>query len=473
MQVQAGIRDTWVEVASLKFAVDNISFLMFLLLLGHLVPLDEGTLDRLGDIHVGKTCLVLVVLSSTAWLLALLGQAIIVARTLTQQDAKERRHRRLMNDIADFAWSISNGRIDIYNRNIRLILKIILVATSALGIALVSLALYWIWTRLVDPAVKDAPTSADIECAALVWQIALLVMELQEGAATLLKQHGLTWRGRLKNGLTSHFASGWNWFEAMAFACTLIALAWRQCIFQFSDHGQSLADHHGVNELLTVGILLSYIRVLRAMEVSSRLGPLLSMVGPSPPPDGHSRWPSAITPLFSITGAQVAKMLQRDIVRFMAIAVAVLVAFSEAQRFFFKCSAEEDTDEKRIRQLHGAAISCDKDLNTPGGFVRSFSTSLWVLLDGGSLSDYVTKDQALGGGSLGVSFAWGTMALMLIVITLLMVNLLIAMVRRSEHTDHTHTRTHARLAAACVAQGLDRARGYDGHVHWAAVREDV
>ena len=144
-------------------------------------------------------------------------------------------------------------------------------------------------------------------------------------------------------------------------------------------------------------------------------------------------------------------MLHQDIVRFMVIAVAVLVAFSEAQRFFFKCSAEEDTDEKRIRQLHGAAISCDKDLNTPGGFVRSFSTSLWVLLDGGSLSDYVTKDQALGGGSLGVSFAWGTMALMLIVITLLMVNLLIAMVRRSEHTDHTHTRTQARLAAAFVA----------------------
>ena len=39
---------------------------------------------------------------------------------------------------------------------------------------------------------------------------------------------------------------------------------------------------------------------------------------------------------------------------------------------------------------------------------------------------------------LWVSFAWGIMALMLIVITLLMVNLLIAMVRRSEHSDHTH-----------------------------------
>ena len=136
-----------------------------------------------------------------------------------------------------------------------------------------------------------------------------------------------------------------------------------------------------------------------------------------------------------ITGAQVAKMLQQDIARFMVIAVAVLLAFSEAQRFFFKCSAEE------IGGRHGAAISCNGDLNTPDGFVRSFSTSLGVLLEGGSLSDYVYGDPASVGGS-GVSFAWGIMALMLIVITLLMVNLLIAMVRRSEDTDHTHTRTH-------------------------------
>ena len=62
---------------------------------------------------------------------------------------------------------------------------------------------------------------------------------------------------------------------------------------------------------------------------------------------------------------------------------------------------------------------------------------LGVLLEGGSLSDYAYGDPASVGGS-GVSFAWGIMALMLIVITLLMVNLLIAMVRRSEHSDHTH-----------------------------------
>ncbi len=268
MQVQADIRDTWVEVASLKFAVDNISFGMFLLLLGLLVPVESGTRDGLVDIHAGRTCLVLVVLSSAAWLLALLGRAI--------RDAKER-----VEDIPSLAWRISNGRINLYGKD-RLILFVVL-AMFVLGIALVSLELYWMWTRIIAPAVEDAPKPADIECAALVWQIALLVMELREVAAQLLKQHGvssLTWRGRLKNGLTRHFASGWNGIEAMAFACMLIALAWRQCIFWSSDQGRSLADHPGVNELLTVGILLSWIRVLRAMEVSSRLGPLLSMVSP-------------------------------------------------------------------------------------------------------------------------------------------------------------------------------------------------
>jgi hypothetical protein len=140
----------------------------------------------------------------------------------------------------------------------------------------------------------------------------------------------------------------------------------------------------------------------------------------------------------SITEAQVAKMLHQDIVRFMVIAVAVLVAFSEAQRFFFKCTAEAIDVGKR----HGAAAAfCNSTLNTPDGFVRSLSTSLAVLLEGGSLSDYAYGDPVSVGGS-GVSFAWAIMALMLIVITLLMVNLLIAMVRRSEDTDHTHTRTH-------------------------------
>ncbi len=151
-------------------------------------------------------------------------------------------------------------------------------------------------------------------------------------------------------------------------------------------------------------------------------------------------------------------MLHKDLVKFMVIAVAVLVAFSEAQRFFFKCSAEE------IGERHGAAISCNGDLNTPDGFVRSFSSSLGVLLEGGSLSDYVYGNPASVDGS-GVSFSWGIMALMLIVITLLMVNLLIAMVCPSEHAIRTHTRapTQARLAAACLAQGIDWARGYDGN----------
>ena len=161
-----------------------------------------------------------------------------------------------------------------------------------MGLTSMSLVLYWVWTRLIAPSVEDAPKPADIECAALVWQIALLVMELQDVAAVLLKQHGLsrlTWRGRLKSGLAAHFASGWNWIEAMAFACMLVALVWRQCIFRSSDQGQSLADHPGVNEFLTVGILMSWVRVLRAMEVSSRLGPLLSMVSPLP----SSRWPLA------------------------------------------------------------------------------------------------------------------------------------------------------------------------------------
>jgi hypothetical protein len=165
-----------------------------------------------------------------------------------------------------------------------------------LGIALVPLEFYWIWTRLIAPSVEDAPKPADIECTALVWQIALLVMELHEFASTLLilkqrrpesRSHLIDWLGRLTNGLAAPVASGWNWIEAMAFACTLIALVWRQCIFRSSD---LIVDHPGVNELLTVGILLAWTRVLRAMEVSSRLGPLLSMVSPVP----SFRWLSAL-----------------------------------------------------------------------------------------------------------------------------------------------------------------------------------
>ena len=273
MQVQAGIRDTWTKAASFKFALDNISFWMFLLLLGLLVPVGSATLDGFGDITDAdgtftRTFLVLAVLSSAAWVLALLGHAIIVVPKVRQKVAEERHGSHFL----------------------KLILAILLLCIPCmLGIALVPLELYWIWTRLIAPSVEDAPKPADIECAALVWQIALLVMELQEFAATLLKQrrpesqspmvavyHML---GRLKNGLTAHFASGWNWIEAMAFACVLIALVWRQCIFRSRD---LIADHPGVNELLTVGILLSWIRVLRAMEVSSRLGPLLSMVSPLP-----------------------------------------------------------------------------------------------------------------------------------------------------------------------------------------------
>jgi hypothetical protein len=258
-------------VASLKFAVDNISYGMFLLLLGLLVPVKSGkksgTIDGLGDIHVGRTCIVLVVLSSAAWLLALLRLAIIIAHKLTQKDANELTDCSLTGFLASQTGFV-------------------------MGLTSMSLVLYWVWTRLIAPSVEDAPKPADIECAALVWQIALLVMELQDVAAVLLKQHGLsrlTWRGRLKSGLAAHFASGWNWIEAMAFACMLVALVWRQCIFRSSDQGQSLADHPGVNEFLTVGILMSWVRVLRAMEVSSRIGPLLSMVSPLP----SSRCPSA------------------------------------------------------------------------------------------------------------------------------------------------------------------------------------
>jgi hypothetical protein len=231
---------------------------MFLLLLGLLVPVGSATLDRFGDINANGTFLVLAVLSSAAWVLALLGHPVIARTKLTQQ----------------------SGSI--------FLATLLLCILCMLGIALVPLELYWIWTRLIAPSVEDAPKPADIECTALVWQLALLVMELQGFASTLLKQrlsgsrsHMIDWLGRLKNGLTSHFASGWNWIEAMAFASTLIALVWRQCIFRSRD---LIVDHPGVNELLTVGILLSWIRVLRAMEFSSRLGPLLSMV--SPPPDG-------------------------------------------------------------------------------------------------------------------------------------------------------------------------------------------
>jgi hypothetical protein len=240
---------------------------MFLLLLGLLVPVGSATLDRFGDINADGTFLVLAVLSSAAWVLALLTYAVINAPKLTQKVAEERHGSHFL----------------------KLILAILLLCIPfMLGIALVPLEFYWIWTRLIAPSVEDAPKPADIECTVLVWQIALLVMELQEFAATLSKQrrpesrsHMIDWLGRLKNGLAAHFASGWNWIEAMAFACTLIALVWRQCIFRSSD---LIVDHPGVNELLTVGILLSWIRVLRAMEFSSRLGPLLSMV--SPPPDG-------------------------------------------------------------------------------------------------------------------------------------------------------------------------------------------
>ncbi len=112
-------------------------------------------------------------------------------------------------------------------------------------------------------------------------------------------------------------------------------------------------------------------------------------------------------------------MLQQDIIRFMTIAVAVLVAFSEALRFFFKCSTED------IGIQHGAR-DCMGDLQTGVGFVMSFSQSLGVLLDGGALSDYVSEDTY---ASMGINFPWAIMVLMLVMITLLMVNLLIAMVR--------------------------------------------
>jgi hypothetical protein len=183
MQVQHHIRHTWAEVASLKFAVDSISFLMFLLLLGLLVPVESTTLDGLGDINAGRTCLVLGALSFVAWLLALLGQAIM---TLMQKDARDRLFENIHPPVAYFVWRFSQKKIDIY-ANIQLVPLFIVLAMLALGITVVPLAFYWIWTRLIAPAVKDAPKPADIECAALVWQIALLAMELQEVVAVFLK----------------------------------------------------------------------------------------------------------------------------------------------------------------------------------------------------------------------------------------------------------------------------------------------
>ena len=121
--------------------------------------------------------------------------------------------------------------------------------------------------------------------------------------------------------------------------------------------------------------------------------------------------------------AQVAKMLQQDIVHFMAIALAVLVAFSEALRFFFKCSHET------VGIQHGAT-DCLGDLQTRNGFIISFAQSLGVLLQGGSLSDYASED------AVSINFPWVIMALMLIMITLLMVNLLIAMFSKTFDTIH-------------------------------------
>jgi hypothetical protein len=179
-----------------------------------------------------------------------------------------------------------------------------------LATSLLALEIYWIWTRLIEPDVSSddpmRPTSADIECAALVWQISLLLTEFREAGGEMSQVRKLDqveqraedqshqrsnrqrsvlqrFKRNLKlvgNVFTGHFASGWNRVEFMAFACTLTSLVWRQCIFQAQDSaGRTVEfDRPGVNEIMAVGILLSWMRVLRAMELSAQLGPLLAMV---------------------------------------------------------------------------------------------------------------------------------------------------------------------------------------------------
>ena len=126
--------------------------------------------------------------------------------------------------------------------------------------------------------------------------------------------------------------------------------------------------------------------MLQITELHTKLGPLLAMI---------------------------SRMAREDIKYFMIIAGCLLLAFSEAQRFYFTNSLLFDEPSSAVER-HSS-------------FLRSLSTSLQILAEAGASSaDYLEADN-----ENGISFPWALIILELITIVLLLTNLLIAMVCQS------------------------------------------
>ena len=108
--------------------------------------------------------------------------------------------------------------------------------------------------------------------------------------------------------------------------------------------------------------------------------------------------------------AIISRMYRDDIKYFMIIVVCLLLAFSEAQRFYYTNSLLFDEPSLAVER-HSS-------------FRRSLSTSLQVLAEAGTSSaEYLEADN-----KTGFSFPWALVIMELITIVLLMTNLLIAMV---------------------------------------------
>ena len=229
------------------------------------------------------------------------------------------------------------------------------------------------------------PTHPEMELVALVWQVALLFMELEEIVHAYRHQKSYT----VFMVARDHFSRGWNIVEIATYLCILYPLCVREVVHS-SDRSErnewiERAENLWVNEVLASGIILSWIRMLAIMEQHSKLGPLLAMI---------------------------SRMCRDDIKYFMIIAGCLLLAFSEAQRFYYTNSRLFDEPSLAVER-HSS-------------FSRSLSTSLQLLAEAGaSPTDYIEADV-----ENGISFPWALLILELITIVLLMTNLLIAMVRQ-------------------------------------------
>ena len=220
------------------------------------------------------------------------------------------------------------------------------------------------------------PAPADIELVLLVWQFGFVVMEVQELA--------LGWTTTIDT-LKRHF-SGWNNLDTLTHSITLASLAWRQAWRVVPDFpSTSHVTVYGTDEvraLMTLGIGLSWLRLLRVLEIHHRLGPLLAMV---------------------------ISMVCKDLVEFICLAALLLLACSEGLRFLFR----ESTDAAAAK--HSSVI-------------MSLRTIFTVLIEGGSLDTYY-EYAGSSNHTIPVSFAWVAMAIVEVGIALVLINLLIAMVR--------------------------------------------